>query len=106
MKDKTGEEIQDHSFDHYYNKFKRARTEDTLTAMYDGAIRKVKKELIGRECFLAQLAIEKALDQCQQDFDKTIHGLARKANYSIKQSQKEDEVYDPNEALRRLLNEV
>lgn len=41
---------------------------DTLDAMYRGAIRKANENLQGGELFQAQIAIERALNQCQPEF--------------------------------------
>lgn len=72
--------------------------------MYLGAARKASENLQGRELLQAQIAIERALDQCQQDFDTSLHGLTRKANHALKQAQEPCKQYSPEDELRRLLS--
>ena len=79
------------------------RSEDTLDAMYRGAVRKANDTLHGGELFQAQIAIERALNQCQQDFDTSLLGITRKANHALK-SQEPCKKYSPEDELRRLLN--
>jgi hypothetical protein len=85
-------------------RFKRAKSEDTLDVMYRGAVKKAHSNLEGKELFQAQIAIERALDQCQQDFDTSLLGMARKANHTLKQAQEPCKQYSPEDELRRLLS--
>ena len=91
------------SYDCMLTRFKRAKSEDTLDAMYRGAVRKANDTLHGGELFQAQIAIERALNQCQQDFDTSLLGITRKANHALK-SQEPCKKYSPEDELRRLLN--
>lgn len=91
------------SYESVLARFKRARSEDTLDAMYRGAVRKANDTLHGGELFQAQIAIERALNQCQQDFDTSLLGITRKANHALK-SQEPCKKYSPEDELRRLLN--
>ncbi|HHP5493124.1 TPA: hypothetical protein ACSCYS_003523 [Aeromonas veronii] len=94
-------------FDHFMTKFKRARCEDTLDLMYEGAINTAKKETNERKRFLTSLAIERAYDRCQQDFDNTVIGMERKANYAInKSSSSNSDAYNPEDKLRELLSSL
>ncbi|MFQ2132380.1 hypothetical protein ACK34S_07685 [Aeromonas hydrophila] len=54
---------------------------------------------------MAQIAIERALDRCQQDFDNTHLGLTRKINYTLK-TQDSAKKYDPEEEMSRLLSGI
>ena len=92
------------SYDSILLRFKRAKSEDTLDTMYRGAIKKANENLQGRELFQAQVAIEQALDQCQQDFDTSLLGMTRKANHALKQAQEPCKQYSPEDELRRLLS--
>lgn len=47
------------SYESVLARFKRARSEDTLDAMYRGAVRKANDTLHGGELFQAQIAIER-----------------------------------------------
>ena len=96
---------QDVLFDYFYTKFKRARTEETLDLMYKGAVNAAKKKPEGKGRFSALLAIERALDRCQQDFDGTYIGMTRKVNHALKDAASQSsEKYDPMEQLRILLS--
>jgi hypothetical protein len=86
-------------------RFKRAKSEDTLDTMYRGAIRKASENLQGKDLFQAQVAIERALNQCQQDFDTSLLGITRKANHALK-SQEPCKQYNPEDELRRLLSDL
>ncbi|WP_323906107.1 hypothetical protein [Aeromonas caviae] len=92
------------SYDSMLTRFKRAKCEATLDTMYRGAIKKANDKLQDKELFLAQIAIERALNQCQQDFDTSQHGMARKVNYALKQIQEPCQQYSPEDELRRLLS--
>lgn len=92
------------SYENMLLRFKRAKSEDTLDIMYRGAIKKANENLQGKELFQAQIAIERALDQCQQDFDTSLLGMARKANHALKQAQEPCKQYSPEDELRRLLS--
>ena len=94
-------------FDHFLTRFKRARCEDTLDLMYKGAITSAGKETDERKKFLTSLAIERAYDRCQQDFDNTTIGMTRKANHSINKSLSSiNETYNPEDKLRELLSHL
>lgn len=71
--------------------------------MYKGAL-KTEKLLTGKALVMAQIAIERALDRCQQDFDNTHLGLTRKIDHTLK-TQNLAKKYDPEEEIRRLLSE-
>ncbi|ATP11210.1 hypothetical protein CF134_17680 [Aeromonas salmonicida] len=93
------------SYESMLTRFKRAKSEDTLDTMYRGAIKKANENLQGgRELFQAQIAIERALNQCQQDFDTSLHGMTRKTNYALKLAQEPCKQYSPEDELRRLLS--
>lgn len=94
------------SFDEILLRFKRAKSEDTLDTMYRGALKKAHDNLQGRELFQAQIAIERALDKCQQDFDSSLLGMARKANHTLKQAQDPCKKYSPEDEFRRLLSYI
>ena len=91
------------SYDSMLARFKRAKSENTLDTMYRGALKKANENLQGKDLFQAQVAIERALNQCQQDFDTSLHGMTRKANHALK-SQEPCKKYSPEDELRRLLN--
>lgn len=92
------------SYENMLLRFKRAKSEDTLETMYRGAVKKAHENLEGRELFQAQIAIERALDKCQQDFDTSLLGMTRKANHALKQAQEPCKQYSPEDELRRLLS--
>lgn len=92
------------SYENMLLRFKRAKSEDTLNIMYQGAVKKVHDNLEGRQLFQAQIAIERALDKCQQDFDTSQLGITRKANHSLKQASEPCKQYSPEDELRRLLS--
>ncbi|MFQ2377537.1 hypothetical protein ACK31I_18315 [Aeromonas caviae] len=93
------------SYDSMLTRFKRAKSEATLDTMYRGAIKKANDKLQDKELFLAQIAIERALNQCQQDFDTSQHGMTRKVNHALlKQAQEPCKQYSPEDELRRLLS--
>ena len=75
------------SYESVLARFKRAKSEDTLDTMYRGAIRKANENLQGKDLFQAQVAIERALNQCQQDFDTSLLGITRKANHALKSQE-------------------
>ncbi|HHQ4913250.1 hypothetical protein ACK4A0_18015 [Aeromonas veronii] len=54
---------------------------------------------------MAHIAIERALDRCQQDFDNTHNGLSRKINHTLK-NQDPAKQYNPEEEMRRLLSDM
>jgi hypothetical protein len=54
---------------------------------------------------MAHIAIERALDRCQQDFDNTYIGLSRKINHTLKK-QEPAKLFDPEEEMRRLLSDI
>jgi hypothetical protein len=87
-------------------RFKRAKSEDTLDTMYQGAIRKANSNLKGQDLFQAQISIERALNQCQQDFDTSHLGMTRKANHAVKQAQEPFKNYNPEDEMRRLLSSI
>lgn len=91
-------------YDSMLTRFKRAKSETTLDTMYQGALRKAEAHLQGKELFQAQLAIERALDQCQQAFDTSQIGMIRKVNHALKQADEPCKKYNPEDELRRLLN--
>ena len=93
------------SYESVLTRFKRAKSEDTLDAMYRGAIRKANENLQGGELFQAQIAIERALNQCQQNFDTSLLGMTRKANHALK-SQEPSKQYNPEDELRRMLSDL
>jgi len=93
------------SYDCMLTRFKRAKSEDTLDAMYRGAVRKANENLQGKDLFQAQVAIERALNQCQQDFDTSLLGMTRKANHALK-SQEPCKLYNPEDELRRMLSDL
>lgn len=93
--------------DHYLSRFKRARCEDTLDHMYKGAVNSAKNEVDERKKFLTLLAIERAYDRCQQDFDGTTLGMTRKANHAINKTlSSPTESYSPEDKLRELLSNM
>lgn len=91
------------SYDSMLARFKRAKSENTLDTMYRGALKKANENLQGKDLFQAQVAIERALNQCQQDFDTSLHGMTRKANHALK-SQEPCKKYSPEDEMRRMLN--
>lgn len=94
------------SYESMLVRFKRAKSEDTLDTMYRGAVRKANGNLQGRELLQAQIAIERALNQCQQDFDTSPVGMTRKANHALKQAQEPCKHYNPEDEMRRLLSSM
>ncbi len=92
-------------YDDLVSRFKRAKSEDTLDTMYKGVLYKASKLLTGKAMVMAHIAIERALDRCQQDFDNTHLGLSRKINHSLK-AQEPAKRYDPEEEMRRLLSDM
>ncbi|HDT5864728.1 hypothetical protein ACK3YN_14070 [Aeromonas caviae] len=92
-------------YDDLVIRFKRAKSEDTLDLMYKGALKKTEKLLTGKALVMAQIAIERALDRCQQDFDNTHLGLTRKIDHTLK-TQNLAKKYDPEEEIRRLLSDI
>lgn len=54
---------------------------------------------------MAQVAIARALDRCQQDFDNTHLGLTRKINHTLK-PQESAKKYDPEAEMSRLLSRI
>ncbi|MDE8812321.1 MULTISPECIES: hypothetical protein [Aeromonas] len=93
------------SYENMLTRFKRAKSEDTLDTMYRGAVKKATDHLQGRELFHAQIAIGKALNQCQQDFDTSLHGMTRKVNHALKQAEPCKQ-YNPEDEMRRLLSDL
>ncbi|MDM5131201.1 hypothetical protein OB962_09350 [Aeromonas piscicola] len=92
-------------YDNLAIRFKRAKSEETLNVMYKGALYKAERLLTGKALVAAHIAIERALDRCQQDFDNTHCGLSRKINYTLKK-QEPAKKYDPEEEMRRLLSDM
>ncbi|MGN4935352.1 hypothetical protein ACTFBW_16525 [Aeromonas rivipollensis] len=92
------------SYENILIRFKRAKSEATLDTMYRGAINKANGNLEGKELLAAHIAIERALDRCQQDFDTSLLGIARKANHTLKQAQESCNKYNPEDEMRRLLS--
>ncbi|MFQ2133274.1 hypothetical protein ACK34S_12290 [Aeromonas hydrophila] len=92
-------------YDDLVSRFKRAKSEDTLDTMYKGALYKADKQLTGKAMVMAHIAIERALDRCQQDFDNTHIGLSRKIHHTLK-NQEPVKQYDPEEEMRRLLSDM
>lgn len=92
-------------YDDLVIRFKRAKSEDTLDLMYKGALKKTEKLLTGKDLVMAQIAIERALDRCQQDFDNTHLGLTRKINHTLK-TQESAKKYDPEAEMSRLLSGI
>lgn len=92
-------------YDDLVIRFKRAKSEETLEVMYKGALNKVEKLLTGKALVMAQIAIERALDRCQQDFDNTHLGLTRKINHTLK-TQDSAKKYNPEEEMSRLLSGI
>ncbi len=93
------------SYESILARFKRAKSETTLDTMYAGSIRKANDTLQDGELFQAQIAIERALDKCQQDFDTSLLGITRKAKHALK-SQEPSKQYNPEDELRRLLSDL
>ena len=101
---KSGEQI---PFD-YANlvvRFKLAKSEETLDIMYKGSLFKAEKLLTGKPLIAAYIAIERALDRCQQDFDNSHFGLTRKINYTLK-TQDSAKKYGPEKEMSRLLSDI
>lgn len=92
-------------YDDLVIRFKRAKSEDTLELMYKGALKKAEKLLTDKALVMAQIAIERALDRCQQDFDNSHLGLTRKINHTLK-TQDSANKYDPEEEMSRLLSDI
>ena len=67
------------SYENVLARFKRAKSESTLDTMYAGAVRKADEILQGKDLFQAKIAIERALNQCQQDFDTSLLGITRES---------------------------
>lgn len=101
----TPENIMLFEYDYLVSRFKRAKTEDTLDIMYKGALYKAEKQLTGKALTMAHIAIERALDRCQQDFDNTHNGLSRKINHILK-NQEPAKQYNPEEEMRRLFSDM
>ncbi|BCM75679.1 hypothetical protein KAM329D_13770 [Aeromonas caviae] len=99
------ENIISFEYDDLVSRFKRAKSEDTLDLMYKGALKKTEKLLTGKALVMAQIAIERALDRCQQDFDNTHLGLTRKINHTLK-TQESTKKYDPEAEMSRLLSGI
>ncbi|MGY1494227.1 hypothetical protein [Aeromonas dhakensis] len=97
--------IMSFKYDDLVIRFKRAKSEETLDIMYKGVSKKVEKILTGKDLVMAQIAIERALDRCQQDFDNTHLGLTRKINHTLK-AQDSAKKYDPEEEMSRLLSGI
>jgi hypothetical protein len=95
-----------YSYENMLTRFKRAKSEDTLDTMYRGAIYKANGNLQGNDLFQAQIAIERALNQCQQDFDTSLLGMTRKANHALKQTDDPYQQYNPEDEMRRLLADL
>ena len=93
------------SYENVLARFKRAKSESTLDTMYAGAVRKADEILQGKDLFQAKIAIERALNQCQQDFDTSLLGITRKANHTLK-SQEPSKQYNPEDELRRMLSDL
>ncbi|MGL5523877.1 MAG: hypothetical protein ACRDCY_08565 [Aeromonas veronii] len=94
------------SYESVLTRFKRAKSEDTLDLMYRGIVNKANENLQGRELFQAHVAIERALNQCQQDFDTSLLGMTRKANHALKQAKELCKQYSPEDELRRMLSDL
>ena len=93
------------SYENVLARFKRAKSEETLDTMYRGVTRKASNTLRDKELFQAQVAIERALNQCQQDFDTSQLGMTRKIDHALKQAEAEPcKAYNPEAELRRLLS--
>ncbi|WP_139443750.1 hypothetical protein [Aeromonas veronii] len=101
----TPESIMLFEYDDLVGRFQRAKSEDTLDVMYKGALYKAEKLLTGKALLMAHIAIERALDRCQQDFDNTHNGLSRKINHTLK-NQDPAKQYNPEEEMRRLLSDM
>ena len=86
-------------------RFKLAKSEETLDIMYKGSLFKAEKLLTGKPLIAAYIAIERALDRCQQDFDNSHFGLTRKINYTLK-TQDSAKKYDPEKEMSRLLSDI
>ena len=71
--------------------------------MYNGAVAKASVLPDYATRTKALINIERALDRCQQDFDTTMQGIARKVTHSIKESEKSLQPYDPVEEMARML---
>lgn len=92
-------------YDDLVIRFKRAKSEETLDIMYKSVLRKVEKILTGKDLLMAQIAMERALDRCQQDFDNTHLGFTRKINHTLK-TKDSAKKYDPEEEMGRLLSGI
>ncbi|MDM5077230.1 hypothetical protein OB931_12730 [Aeromonas media] len=92
-------------YDDLVIRLKRAKSEETLDIMYKSVLRKAEKILAGKDLVMAQIAIERALDRCQQDFDNTHLGLTRKIDHTLK-TKNLAKKYDPEEEMRRLLSDI
>lgn len=103
---KNIDDMQYFTYENMLIRFKRAKSEDTLDTMYKGAIKKSNDILQGNELFLAQVAIERALDRCQQDFDSSHISMTRKINHILKKAQEPCKQYSPEDEMRRLLSNM
>lgn len=103
---KNIDDMQYFSYENMLIRFKRAKSEDTLDTMYNGAIKKSNEILHGNGLFLAQIAIERALDRCQQDFDSSHISMTRKINHVLKKAQDPCKQYSPEDEMRRLLSNM
>ncbi|MNE18554.1 hypothetical protein [Aeromonas veronii] len=103
---KNIDDIQYFTYENMLTRFKRAKSEDTLDTMYKGAIKKSNNILQGNELFLAQIAIERALDRCQQDFDSLHISMTRKINHIVKKAEAPCKQYNPEDEMRRLLSNM
>lgn len=93
------------SVDEYESRFKRAKSEDTLDVMYQGACNNAKLNFSDKELTRELINIEVALDRCQQAFDTTQIGLKRKIDHQIKQKP-ESSQYNPAEEMRKMLSSM
>lgn len=94
------------SYESMLIRFKRAKSESTLNTMYQGATRKAIDNLQDKELLLAQIAIERALDRCQQDFDVSLLGMTRKTNHTLKQAEAPCKPRNPEDEIGRLLRDM
>ncbi|MNJ14623.1 hypothetical protein D3C77_88530 [compost metagenome] len=92
-------------YDDLVIRFKRAKSEETLDIMYAGALSKADKQLTGKAKVMAHIAIARALDRCQQDFDNTHLGMTRKISHTLK-TQDSTKKYNPEEEMRRLFSDM
>ena len=94
------------TYDSLCTRFRRAKSEDTLDIMFTGAMNRIARELSGKERFQAEIAAARALDKCQQDFDRTVQGVEGEANHVLKQISTTHRPFNPNDELQRLLSEL